>query len=601
MKKIIVFLCIIVVAASCKFKQEENLLNSNGSYARVVSQCMVTQGNGGNWPATIGWMSEQINQRILEAEKKGLENETGFFLGCMAGGSSGSVATNVYMSLLSNKHLFGSENPLRIFSYNQAIDVSKALKLIALSLDLNLSEWLNFWSGFVSAQVSSKVNNLGFMKSLARNVFKDESPKWWSGEVVDPNALIVDYALVILLAKEIRKEDLLISPEKRGIDTKAVSSFMRGNSLWDLAEVKNFASMPGESSAEHGGLSKYLEEVSGESGEIAKERIINKFGLFEYKARYLNGALRKSKDNVLKRTAEQPLKEGFCTITMAALYGDYGAVDKNQAPRYESLRPVVMCSKETIDIILSSALYQSHVKSSNKYASRFVFIEAKNSRTSIYPSIREPGLMEELVSHVDMANLEFVSFYDPMLDLQNPEGPSFKRLSFKNEKAFKYVAVAGGFPDRRITSWPMSYYLMEKNKKFNNLSEGYLSMFGKPDDRSTDKFDTSSIRNTFSSLAEEGAKNVNDWFSFQDEMCRIFSGALSSVKAKIETVAFNWDVTKLPAAQARKSHFLVTKAINATRLQIGSYRGESPEGQALVFDPNKDHLPVPAAGFSCAP
>ena len=90
-------------------------------------------------------------------------------------------------------------------------------------------------------------------------------------------------------------------------------------------------------------------------------------------------------------------------------------------------------------------------------------------------------------------------------------------------------------------------------------------MFGKPDKRSRDKFDTTSIKEVFSESPEDGAKNVADWFAFQDSWCETFLPNFKMTNKEFETVVLNWDVTKLPASQARKSHYLVTKAINATR------------------------------------
>ena len=75
-----------------------------------------------------------------------------------------------------------------------------------------------------------------------------------------------------------------------------------------------------------------------------------------------------------------------------------------------------------------------------------------------------------------------------------------------------------------------------------------------------------------------------DWFAFQDSWCETFLPNFKKTYKEFETVVLNWDVTDLPASQVRKSHYLVTKAINATRFQIAATGGEDPTNLRVVFD-----------------
>jgi hypothetical protein len=571
-----------------------------------ISQCLAPQGNGGNWAATIGWMSEQLQYRINTISTP--RNDTTVFLNCITGGSSGAVSTALVMTILSNQNLFGQDMTGKNLTIEQTQILADSLKFIAYSLDLSFSQLASFVTDYIKAMVGSSINNTDVMKSIARNVFGDKSAKWWGGEVVDPNTLIVDYATVLLLAKELKKEDVYekVSNHFNTKDTAFLTS-LGIEKLIDMDEYSRFVDLPdnGEKTRQSDLYMKRSEKI----GEIAFRRIRSQFKTFSYINRYGTGAKKESPETPLKKIMEMPLKHGFCGIVMGALYGTYSEIDLDKAPDYSALRPIVICSKDTIETIIGSSIYQNHILTNHPFASRFVFMESKNVRSMILTSIREPGLMAELAGNINEGDMEFKSIYDPSEDFKTNNSYTFKlrpsNLASNENVSSRpktFMAVAGGFPDRRISAWVNSYLFLEHltNSKKENFGAFY-SIFGKPDTRFVDKFDTSSIRTTFSSNPKDGQKNVEDWFRFQDSWCSTFAPLFAKKSAKIETVAFNWDVTSIPAAQSRKSHFLISKAVNATRLQLTSYSHTPETPQKLVYDPNKNILPVPTVGFNCAP
>ncbi len=138
---------------------DDSKLSSNHQYYDVIiSQCAVPQGNGGNWGATFGWLSETILKRYEEAIA--LQNQgkrVGLFLNCMAGGSSGSVATNVLMNILHNPHIVSKTSQQDVMTPEEAKRVADAVRFIGMSADLNQFELLNFWRQVILESVEGKI------------------------------------------------------------------------------------------------------------------------------------------------------------------------------------------------------------------------------------------------------------------------------------------------------------------------------------------------------------------------------------------------------------------------------------------------------------
>ena len=249
---------------------------------------------------------------------------------------------------------------------------------------------------------------------------------------------------------------------------------------------------------------------------------------------------------------------------MAAYYGKYEDDKFDKAPNYDDLRPTIMCNKQTIEKIIESPLYQNHILMDHPFAKRFVFLESKNIRSAILTSIREPGLMKELAGNVNDGDMEFLSIYDPMDDFEAHGSYTFKLrdtnlnpMATKFKRKQTYIAVAGGFPLTEEYQRGLIHTLfIDQIEVQGDKSVGaYYSVFGKPDKRSVDKFDTISIRNTFMQLTlRRTAKMSMIGSLFKMPGVKRFAKLFDQVGAYTETVAFNWDVTNLPAAQVGKSH-----------------------------------------------
>ena len=304
-------------------------------------------------------------------------------------------------------------------------------------------------------------------------------------------------------------------------------------------------------------------------------------------------------DYLLKKTLEMPLSDGFCSILMGRLAQDVN--DLNVTPHYKTLNPVVFCNAKTVDKIIHSKLYPSHKEQGHPFASRFIYAVVPNIRGAIKPSIREPNMMKPLISPFGSGELEVSQFYFPAWDKAKNGSLTFELMDANSvtlggRTFVPYLGVAGGFPDRRVTAWPASYYFLEELQ--NTLSKlapdirTSFGMFGRENLKSSEAFHKVVVRDVFSENPQEGAESSADWSRFIDSWCTTMGEKLKAdYQTKIENITVDWEVSKLPAAQSPGglSKLLVVKSINATRSQAG--QGLLDRG--VVFDPDVSSHHVP--------
>jgi hypothetical protein len=109
------------------------------SVDRVFVHCGVTQGNGFNWAATMGWLSGEVH-RMAEAAARYEQDNPGRHaavdLSCLTGSSSGSAMAALLDHLLANEKLVSPDSgDERLLTPEQARQVSEALLFLALSAD----------------------------------------------------------------------------------------------------------------------------------------------------------------------------------------------------------------------------------------------------------------------------------------------------------------------------------------------------------------------------------------------------------------------------------------------------------------------------------
>ena len=571
----LIFIVTLPALISCKTVQDQSKTKSgSASYDTIITQCSVPEGNGGNWPATIGWLSETVHKRYLEAQtiaKTG--KRVGVFLDCMAGSSSGSLATNILESVLYNKNLIARANPDGLLTVEQTKIVADSLRFIGLSANANLRELTNFYIGlgksFMTGRITNRISKIPFLQNIARSVFDNQTPSWWSGQLANADQILVDFIVVSHLAKTL---DLTTLYYPRNTGERPLVDFERYRSY---SELENIGADQLEA------LTKSHYEIASKVEKKADSFVVKQFPLLAYKKRYLDGPYDKL-HRTLKITALQPLSKGFCTLTIASFYDSLSAINLERAPSYDDVALGVFCDKHTISSIASSPFFVKDL-TGNNYAKRYNYLATSNKRASMAVSLREPQLMAETSAKLSSVPFEVTDVLtSSSRDLLKPES--------------RAGAILGGFSDRRLSAWPISYYYLNELARLESLTgdlRGYLELFGKPDNRAADTFSTTVIRTLLSADEQTADQNVEDWYAFQNTYCDLFKPRFDRFNVQIQTTALNWDVGKIPASQAGNSGILVKKGINAVSLQT------QPEGSSYVFDPKLTGEFVPKRTFPC--
>ncbi len=593
----------LVASLSCKARHShledpssEILAQGGGS---VLIQCLAPQGNGGNWASTLGWVSELWMIRAGQAEKSG---NTGVYLGCITGGSSGSIVANVVGAVLSNGALVAGASTEKIYSPAEVRVLARTIRTIALGADLDLKEWVLLMTQVVGKlpqkgieQTIELIKNSSFLKSKLEG--RQTKLNWWNGSTVNPKAMLIDFSTSLLFGRTVTKDfvDVKLSSEPK------LNSFLpklnQPNlvdkpefiSDWLSMNLKNVASKPHSTqedflTAQSDLVDKRVDvwntkhfESKGFSSRDYKNR--NALNLFSDTSPKSG-----SQGNPIVEVLEKPLPTGVCTTTMG-YFDDKPAT--NPAPDYKDLRVFVICNENTAQRILNSKIYRAHLNSSDTQlkdlAGRFVIFSTPTGRGSMYVSIQEPFLMNELHGMPMEGPLELQRYFDPR------EGQSFQLKS----TAGKFVAIAGGWPDRRVAAWTLSYHAMETYERFQKEGKKVslnLDLYGKPDSSTTDTFALKVIKEVFNASGQK-EKNVADWKAFQKTFCSQFETLFRERGGRVGTVTYNWDIASLPivgntvpAAQFWQSRLVAVGGANATRRQLSDLL-PTENREVVYFDP----------------
>lgn len=275
----------------------------------------------------------------------------------------------------------------------------------------------------------------------------------------------------------------------------------------------------------------------------------------------------------LLETLAQPMEPGYFTITTAALAENSGIFSGSKKPHYQDLRMVIFGSGQTMQAIQNSKLYQDHTEKCatskglifsagaqaptdpSPFTCRFVLATVDRAVYSMLPSVREPGLMNELYAPAQakdpnsagLGHMGITALYDPQ------EMRETSAITPANGQS-TWFAVGGGWPDRRVGNWMMMYYMdsLLDTESSISLEKAYeevtgtggrlaitaaMSIFGKPDRTAhwkdaaanvdTDstlkaKFDVKAVGEIFTSKEEEARTARNDYLTFMAAYYQFF-------------------------------------------------------------------------------
>ena len=317
-----------------------------------------------------------------------------------------------------------------------------------------------------------------------------------------------------------------------------------------------------------------------------------------------------SLEHPILKALDAPLSDGMCTTTMGGFpaANDLGM----RPPVYEELRVFVFCNEKTIQTLITNQNFQESVRKAhqegieNSFIGKYFFIAAESMRQAMKLSILEPGLFPEYVKKVIAQNevskaetqaldlwVEFTTeyggkkIYSPRLDLAPSQ---FQMQTYASllqsgvELDNKWLFVAGGWTDRRVSAFPLLFYkdeiLAKRDLEGESQSQGphFTGLFGKPDNRNQEKFDTMVIRKYFSTETTENSdkesdpveKNKANWFALQDHFCaeaeRIHSG--KNRNHQVVTTVMDWDMVVFLNSFFRKVGSVVPFVDLEKRLRI---------------------------------
>jgi hypothetical protein len=533
----------------------------------VIVQCLAAPGHGTHWTATMAWLSEIIRLRAEEAQTRSLPAAPVYLdLACMAGGSSGSVMTNVYAALQSNSMLFPQRRSDGLWTAAEAIMLADALRWMALSRDTGVLSYMTTLSRVINQDLETTEHTGSPSPHIARRssrlpdffarALSGQKPAWWNGQTVEGDLVLVDAMLLVHAALNLSPTDLNTATAEPGVR------------LIDLPRFAELSAIP-QQSPEADAINLSLEARWKRLQAISDSLLTRSMTPGALKARYAQGVYTPS-NHILRLIAEQALDPGFCSITMGALYQRESDVPLDRLP-YQELRPLLLCDEATIQAILTNESYQRESRTVGAYGQRFILMQVPTRRGTMAMSIREPRIMRELTGPMGQGRLEINGYYDPRL-----------MSDFKIQAPQGQLAIAGGWPDQRVTAWGISYYAESRVRYWLEQGakvEGYLSTLGKPESFRLGKFDSIANRELFSA-GETAERHLQDWLEFQDAFCEQRQSELAKIGLKTETNTFHSDLASLPASEWEVDRLLAYKGINTARLQTLTGRRD------LVFDPD---------------
>lgn len=524
-------------------------LLANESEVVIVNLSNTSQGNGFNWPSTIGWLSEVFLLRAEEGqalEEKAQSPKIKVLYDLqMAGSSSASASTILLASLTSNKNLGLSNRSDGLYTVDDLFTLGYSLRFLAMSLDFDSKERRPF----------IKIGNE-----------HKKSNSWWAGKY-EHELILETFGSRIYLANQMRKRDLYKTVPKNIISAKQRSI----KPIIDIPYFERWVNIP-KLKNKPKVYDKYKNLVD------KKNNLVN-----DIKNDYLEDI---NKKEIFSYLAQTELPAGFMTTTYALWdygYSNHLPFNIQNPPAFSNLRPVIFCNQKTAQLIISSPHYQEAVKYSDHFVNDFVIAVVDNLYDALIPSLYEPGLQEFLYGNCKN-KFNIIKFYDPKLDKQHNYKEKF--TLFKPENV--YLALAGGFTLDSTSSWMLNYYLLSKEEQLKNKYSdphllSYIGRFGKKG--KTSKFHRQVIKDYFYSNPngtepKNKVKNLERYYdliyyyhdNYHKYFDSIFENSLNYYE--FDRISYNWDyIGKIPSAVQGKSVDHLLKSINHTR---GGYQLHLP-------------------------
>ena len=569
--------------------------DSFGRFHTIINFCGTTQGNGYNWASTLSWLSTEllsVYQDALEIQRQNPGAKVGISANCFIGGSSGSGVTAVYDSLLSNPNiadqtigdvLIGRADPNRILSPEEIYRMSKSLRYIALGADLSFL----FKVFTIRRVLGNNRNNLLTFGNGIDNVW---------GEQMGGKSVVVDFATYVhfaqyapwgLINEDLKPgegilRDFPITKFRNASVRAAFSRVRKMHDLIDLPEELARLENPNNPSRSLRNDLKTLGDAFEKISMSIRDEIHRTNNALYWRQGDMDYLFRRERgatpplDNSIGRNPLQIVMEaspgnGIATISLGVPFENMEELEAavgNKGFNYDDMKAYVFMSKETAEELLASSEYRRLVTEGDPAIQKFVIAVVDQKFAQVNPSVREPGLLDELAGDFTGNELRIQSVFDPTapnaknMQLQTPGKAGVK----------KSVFIIGGFPYEDLSSIPMGILQREKISKLEAHADNIVSRhvtFGVPitEENRTSTFAAKKVMSRLFNITENQSVaegNFRKWEEWVASFEQRFRPAMEADGITIRRTKYNWNERKLPAALARISRVLVAKSHNAT-------------------------------------
>ncbi len=510
---------------------------------KVFVQCLVLQGNGFNWAATLGWVSSQVAiaaQRAAEYERTHPGRTAAIDFRCMTGSSSGGATTAVVDHLLSNRSITGASSAGDLLlNTTAAYELSKAMIFLALSTDFR-----GEMGGMLGAYIGAR---FGWLDRESRGA---DDARYWRGQST-PKRVLKIFGYWIEAAARYQPDwfDELV-----GEDAYSIPTFARRASALD-----------------------------DDAREAADERM-----------RWLSHRARRIVDARLKgagQFAYAPIGDGFCVTTMAA------PLNRDALPfDMEQLQLIASCNDETFEILVRSPVLAATMHGTQQTRQRLWLASVGEWRGALNVTVREPGLLTPLSGQLLEApiGLSAIAAFDGSAFAD--QAPTEDYLIFGGFAVPKLQA----WPATALLSARLADL-----RALGIAAEGRVALFGRLVDRQdrSNSFAQRTIVDYFSPFPEtedpaDAGAVLSTLYAWEDEYCR-FAASMENASAsdvRVDFFRMDWNLSGTPAAMSRRGRELAALGYDVGKVQLGQ------QDSALLFALSDDERLVPsppAAGMAC--
>lgn len=556
----------------------------------VIAFSATAEGNGYNWPSSLGWLSEQLliaREEALQYRANG--REALIDITSVGGGSSGSAVTMLLDAALNNPTIVAQPSDRRLLTTDEVERLAETVRFVSLSLDLTKAEEAATALQAAKKQFEARIQWLVSHIPFLRAWFKIEKPVWFPS--IDSRNVVSQFGKSIHFVREVDFQAVINQPIDRvpgyeALRSRAKLDRAHGNEadavfgsiqkIFDLPKVQ-LQNVKSPTPMQQKWLTELTQLRRAALRQIVTAELQKSTRLVQDAWKRFGGNMTPKigsesvQDNPFARTLAGPVQSGLVTFSLMAHFNStaelHHVLREEGKIDYRQLRLYAFMDEATARAILQSNLYREATHDPQNKLNRFVIAVVDQRFAAMNLSIREPGLMEELYGDADSDQFRIRALYDPQTDLK-------REFHLKNTAAPEFrgkpLFAVGGFAAELITAQLQSVVHDERVRELRR--EGFevvprYHTFAKQHEWYQNvTFATHQLAGILNDDGKEGAiDNVRDYFDWMSEFYQRWLSRLTVDRASVVQTWLDWDVRVLPGALAGVSDLLVVKAVNAAR------------------------------------